>query len=190
VVRNVLLGFGFGVVTSLLATAIWDWSHRTRVEFCGFTWVEIEETAGSGMLYKIALRIHGRGPGSSCLEMQFPSRRGREVEFAKWDEAANPVDGNGAFVQWLVPLGYYQPLVPGRMYVVPLMFVGDGRQEIFCGWWFGIPDGLFEYRAIEDDAAEIDLVLTGSGMTWSRTVTPLELRERGKPRLSLPVRTR
>jgi hypothetical protein len=174
---------------SLLAALIVGFLTRPRVQFYGFTSVEIKERAGSGSLYKIAFRVRGRSPGSSCLEMRFPSARGRsyEAEFAKWDEAANPVDSKGVFLQWLVPAGYYQPLVPGRLYVVPLIFVAKERQEIFCGWWFGVPDGWFRHRAI-DDAATIDVVLTGSGLTWRRKFTPLELRSTGQPRLASPVR--
>jgi len=120
-----------GVAGSLVAALIMGWLTRTRVEFLGFTSVEIAETAGTGTLYKVAFRVRGRSPGSSCLEIRYPSPRGRryEAQFAKWDEAANPLDQQGRFLQWLVPLGYYQPLVPGRVYISPSFSSATGGRR-------------------------------------------------------------
>jgi hypothetical protein len=51
-----------------------------------------------------------------------------------------PLEGHQleAFRPEWVPNTYFQPLISGRFYDVPFLYVApDGRVDIFRGWWFG-----------------------------------------------------
>jgi hypothetical protein len=176
------------VVTGLVASALWAWLRKPRVRFLGYTSVNF----GSGTLHKVVFQINGGSPGSSCLHIRWPSHRGRafEEQFAKWDEAANPVDAHsGRFLQWLVPSGYYQPLLPHRLYKVPIVFEGpNGEFEVFSGFWFGRDEGYLKYRALERETV-LTLLLAGTGLLWEKATTPEELKH-GEPRLDPSIQVR
>jgi len=118
------------------------------------------------------------------MEITWPSQRnGRyEKRFAKWDEAAEPIDHAGAFQQWLVPLAYAQTLVPGRTYEVPIVFESEDGFEIFCGFWFDTSGRYHADRHVKDETP-ITLHASGADLSWEEGFTARRLAETGGPRL-------
>jgi hypothetical protein len=180
-----------GILLGVLGSYCYSWLTRPRVQFLGFTSVAFRAENGAprpGTLHKVVFEIEGRSPGSSCMEIRWPSPRDRpyERQFAKWDETANPVDADGTFLQWLPTLGYHQPLIPGRVYSVPIIFEDEEGLEVFSGFWFGSHLGYLPIRRLERDTC-LTLVLSGADLVWRRELTPSDLVD-GEPRIASPPR--
>jgi hypothetical protein len=64
-----------------------------------------------------------------------------------------------------VPATYFQPLIVGRVYDVPVVFEGRDSEaiDIFSGWWFGRTLGYKAYAAgLDPSKTEVSLRVLGA----------------------------
>ncbi|MCU7905914.1 MAG: hypothetical protein KZQ76_08650 [Candidatus Thiodiazotropha sp. (ex Epidulcina cf. delphinae)] len=157
-----------GVVGFVLVFVV-DWVRRPRVKFLGFAVVE----SNFGDLYKLRFQLRGCvEPGLCRMTIQWCCKS----VFAKWDETPNPLENDNLskFKPELVPATYDQPLFFKHEYAVPLVIKNEGKSEIFSGWWFGKDKGYGPDPGIYP-GTEIRVVLSGGGLSWSKTITLAEL---------------
>ena len=183
-----------GVVSGLVSGVIVAYflAHRWRPRLSASRWITTafvpdRQVAGSsrkaGQLFKLRFMLTGRvSPEWGAVEIEWRnSGEPRRRVFAKWDERAMPLDRHrpDEFRPELVPATYYQPLVTGRVYDVPVLFedAATGRIDVFSGWWFGRSHGYKEFMfGIDPARAIVSLHLVGANGLDER-LGPLRVSE-------------
>lgn len=169
---GVISGLISGGMVALLLARWW----RPRVS--GWQWIKTpfvpdRQVSGSsakiGYIYKVRFLLRGRAsPEWGALEIVWRCQgEPRRRVFAKWDERAMPLDRHDPdeFRPEQVPETYYQPLIVGRVYDVPILFEDalTSRLDIFSGWWFGRSRGYKEFMFdIDPENTPISLHLVGA----------------------------
>jgi hypothetical protein len=169
-VIDLLIGFILGIIASVIATYWVTWLWRPKVKDGGF---KKEDFNLGGKLFKLQFTLKGRSaPGTCCLEIRWQKNKVLNKVFAKWDETPNPStdDTPNGFQPSMVPATYYQPLIPGRGYAVPILIEQDGGYEIYSGWWWGKNKGYGPDPKVTKGTV-ITITLTGNSLNWSRVLT-------------------
>lgn len=188
-INALVTGVVFGIVSGAIVTVWFQWRWRPRVTrhawikspFVPDSHIEGSDTE-LGTLYKLRFHLVGQSNPDFCaLEISWVVKEPddkpvRQRVFAKWEEAAMPLEGHrlDQFRPELVPNSYFQPLLNDRIYDVPIVFVDAGTHQIdvFSGWWFGRAAGYKQSALNLSRSTELTLQLVGaSGLRWRHSMS-------------------
>jgi hypothetical protein len=159
----------FGGLIGLLLVALVDFLREPKVQKVRFSKFQ----SNFGLLYKIHFKIlprmfFPRSPGTSMFEIRWKNQKC----LAKWDEMPNPLQNDklSKFVPELVPSTFFQPLIPGREYQVPLIISeSNSNLMIFNAWWFGRKKGYYNIsNHLIDLSEKIEVHIQGANLDWKQ----------------------
>ena len=175
VLEGLLVGLISGVISGGIVSFWLQRYWRPRVRswcFIKTSFVPNPQVSGSrtpiGELIKLRFRVEGKTSPEFCaLEITWvaPGHEATSV-FAKWDEKPMPIEAHDmdSFRPELVPDTYFQPLIIGRVYDVPVLFCSaDGQVDVFSGWWFGRKKGYKRVALEIPKNTKLTLSLIGGG---------------------------